>query len=593
MNDKRNFDAWAEEFAAGWVRAMPQVATAVQYFSGTEQDELDRTLAFANAYGAPYGKSAALARAAHARRGLEELAAFPFDKLTPQQRTSAAVIEWSLSETIANAEFAQQRFIFDQFKGLHLTLVTFLSTMHPMRNERDAENYLARLSLAAGLLDQGIVEAKNAAAAGILPPRFILERAIEQLDIMTAGSPAGNVLVAGFDGRLAEVNGLAPERRAALVASALEEVRGSVLPALGRVRALLAAQLPDAGDDAGAWRLPRGDAFYRRELAASTGSSRTPEEIHAIGLREVARIEAEMDQILKQLGHSGGTVKERVERLNESLSFAPDADHREADADPRDEILLQLEAVVKDAERRSESAFDLRPVSPVTVKREPPFSEKTAAAHYTRPAPDGSKPGIYWIPLADLGPTVPWLGIGFKATAYHEAIPGHHFQLAIQQESKELPRFRKLGAFGGQTAFIEGWALYAERLSDENGWYEGDLPARLGYLQQQLFRARRLVVDTGLHAMKWTRQQAIDFGFTAAEVERYIVWPGQACAYALGQLRFLELRERAKAALGDDFAIKEFHNVVLRGGTLPLDVLAREVDAWVETRAPGHRTSAV
>ena len=237
--------------------------------------------------------------------------------------------------------------------------------------------------------------------------------------------------------------------------------------------------------------------------------------------------------------------------------------------------------MVRDAEKRSEAVFDLRPKAPVTVIREPAFSESSAAAHYSDPAPDGSQPGIYWLPLADLSPRVTWLGTGLKSTAYHEAIPGHHFQLALQQETTSLPRYLKLGIFGFNSAYIEGWALYAERLADENGWYEGDLPGRLGFLNMQLFRARRLVVDTGLHEMKWTRQQVIDYGFTPTETERYIVWPGQACSYMIGQLRILELREKAKAALGAKFSIKEFHNLVLGGGSMPLEVLGQEVERWI------------
>ena len=240
-----------------------------------------------------------------------------------------------------------------------------------------------------------------------------------------------------------------------------------------------------------------------------------------------------------------------------------------------------MKQVVADAERRSESDFDLRPEAPVTVKREPIFSEKAAAAHYTDPAPDGSVPGIYWIPLADLSPRVTWLGSSLKSTAYHEAIPGHHFQIAIQQESTELPRYRKAGIFGFNSAYVEGWALYAERLAAENGWYEGDLPGQLGYLQLQLFRARRLVVDTGLHAQKWTRQQVSDYGFTPTETERYVVWPGQACSYMIGQLKILELREKARNALGPKFSIKEFHNVVLRVGSVPLAVLEQDIEAWI------------
>ena len=329
------------------------------------------------------------------------------------------------------------------------------------------------------------------------------------------------------------------------------------------------------------WRRARCGDFYANSLESATTTKLTPGEIHAIGLREVTSISAEMEAILQQLGYKEGTIQARIEKLNATLNPP-------VESDPRLMLVAKVEALVHDAERRSVAVFDLLPKAPVTVQREPAFSEKSAAAHYTNPAPDGSSPGIFWLPLADLSPRVTWLGVGLKSTAYHEAIPGHHFQIMIQQESQELPRYRKLGVFGMNSAYIEGWALYAERLAAENGWYEGDLPGRLGYLQLQLFRARRLVADTGLHAMKWTRQQVIDYGFTPQETERYIVWPGQACSYMIGQLRILELREQAKAALGAKCSIKEFHNVVLRGGSLPLDVLAQEVDAWVAARKAGR-----
>jgi uncharacterized protein (DUF885 family) len=582
MSDAVDFDRWVEEFAADCVRSRPQLATSALYFSGAEQDALDRDLVLANNYGGTYGAGIAQTQAALARRGLDELACFCERELTDKQRTSAAVLRWNLDNIVTQAAFARHRFIFNQFVGLHVTLVMFLANIHPLRNERDAENYLARLALVPARLGEGIAEATAAAAEGIVPPRFILERTIEQLDGLMAPPPADHVLVATFARRIEVLHEVPAARRVALVALARDDVRDNVLPAFARVRAMLVAQMPESGDAAGAWRLPAGKAFYARELAAATGSSLAAEQIHEIGLREVARIEAEMDEILTLLGYAEGPIATRVERLNETLQLLPDPD-------PRDAILAELAAIVSDAQSRSEAVFDLRPKAPVVVKREPAFSERSAAAHYTPPAPDGSQPGVYWAPLADLGVRVPWLGIGLKSTAYHEAIPGHHFQLAIQQESTELPRFRKLGAFGYDPSFAEGWALYAEQLCAENDWYAADLPARLGYLQMQLFRARRLVVDTGLHEMEWTRQQAIDYGFTAAEIERYVVWPGQACSYMIGRLRILEIRERAKAALGENFSIKEFHNLVLGGGTMPLDILASEVDAWVRSFGETNR----
>lgn len=578
---ERPFDQWADDLAVRAVRLNPQFATRAQYFSGAEQDALDRQLILGGAFGQTYGVKAARERAEFARRGLEELQRFPAATLTAQQRTSAAVIQWSLEDTVRSAAFAQHRFVFEQIGGLHLGLVNFLTSTHPIRNARDVENYLARLALVAPRIDEGIAEAKAAAAAGMVPPRFILQRVIEQLDGFTAQKPADNPFVATLDQRVATLGAVvSAEQRAKFVAAAEKEVAVAIIPAYQRVRALLAAQLPGATDDAGVWRLPHGSDQYANSLESITTTKLTPTEIHAIGLREITSISAEMETILQQLGYKEGSLQARIEKLNATLNPP-------AEPDPRPMLVAKVEALVHDAERRSVAVFDLLPKAPVTVKREPAFSEKSAAAHYTIPAPDGSSPGIYWLPLADLSPRVTWLGVGLKSTAYHEAVPGHHFQLTIQQESQELPRYRKLGVFGSNVAYIEGWALYAERLAAENGWYEGDLPGRLGYLQLQLFRARRLVVDTGLHAMKWTRQQVIDYGFTPQETERYIVWPGQACAYMIGQLRILALREQAKAALGAKFSIKEFHDVVLRGGSVPLDVLAQEVDAWVAARKGG------
>jgi uncharacterized protein (DUF885 family) len=233
--------------------------------------------------------------------------------------------------------------------------------------------------------------------------------------------------------------------------------------------------------------------------------------------------------------------------------------------------------MVRDAQHRSDALFNLKPAAPVDVRREPPLTEAAAAAHYSLPAPDGSRPGIFWVPMR--GPNFDV--IRMRSLSYHEAVPGHHFQLAIQQEQKDLPKFRSQRIFGGGSAHSEGWGLYAERLAVEQGWYEGDVPGLLGALGSELFRARRLVVDTGMHAKGWTREQAIDYGIGSQEVERYIAWPGQATAYMVGMLRILELRDKARAELGDKFSLPAFHDVVLRAGSVPLDVLGDLVDQWI------------
>jgi uncharacterized protein (DUF885 family) len=236
-----------------------------------------------------------------------------------------------------------------------------------------------------------------------------------------------------------------------------------------------------------------------------------------------------------------------------------------------------IEAFVADALVRSAALFDAMPQTPVVAQPYPQFRWETAAASYTTPPLDGSRPGIFQFPLRDNE----LMRYEKRSLVYHETVPGHHFQLALITENQELPRFMQMRAFGGNSAITEGWALYAERLADESGWYEGDIESRIGYLDSMLFRARRLVVDTGLHAMGWTRQQAIDYGMPPSEIDRYVVNPGQACAYMIGQLKIVELREKARAALGEQFSLQQFHNVVLGAGVVPLTMLERIVDDYI------------
>jgi uncharacterized protein (DUF885 family) len=559
------FDAWAEALAADTVRADPEDATQTQFFSGAEQDALDRQLT-------PNTREYRAARAAEAQRALAELAKFDRTRLDAQQRTSAAVIEWSLNGDVNAEKFADYRFVFNQFGGLHVGLVRFLSQTHPIRNRRDIENYLARLELVAGQIDEGVRQAQDAAARGFLMPDFIIRSVLGQFEVFLADEPAKNVLVASLDERAAKLPDVSAEDRRKFVTTARDIVTQSVLPAFRRAQAMLQEQLTQAKSDAGLWRLPGGDAAYANALRRYTTTALSAAEIHAIGLSEVKRIEQEMDGLFRQLGYTEGDIKERYEKLN-AAAQPP------AEPDPRPALLDKFTAILRDAEKRSALVFDLRPKAPVEVRREPAFTEKTAAAHYTQPARDGSRPGIFWAPLP--GPSFGILGM--RTLVYHEGVPGHHFQIALQREMDSLPRYRRDGIFTGGSAFSEGWALYAEQLAAENGWYEGDVPGRLGQLNAELFRARRLVVDTGIHAEHWTRRQAINYGIQAQEVERYVMNPGQACAYKIGMLKILELRTRAQKALGDKFSLKQFHNVVLQTGNVPLSVLEQVIDNYIAT----------
>lgn len=559
------FDRFVENLAADWMRTDPQAATRQQYFSGPEQDALDRQLT-------PQTRAHRDARLALARRGLAELAKFNRNQFSDMQRSSATMLQWQLEDILNGAPYDEHSYVFDQFRGLQVTLVNFLSQTHPIRHARDIDNYLARLAQVASRIDEGLADARARAARGIIPPKFILTSTLAQLDRFLDGDNAKkNVLVVSLDeriGKLPATASISAADRARLRAAAEKVVTAEILPAFHRIKALLAEQQRHATDDAGIWRLSDGDKAYAAALRRNTTTSLTADEIHALGLKEVARIEAQMDKILRELGYTKGSVKTRYATL--------EVDLQPKDSDPRALLLARYQELVRDAEQRAALIFDLRPQAPCEVRREPPFTEATAAAHYTAPARDGTRPGIFWVPL----PRAPFRIVSMRSLTYHEAVPGHHFQIALQAESTELPAFRRDRVFGGLSAHAEGWALYAERLAAENNWYEGDKVGALGQLDSELFRARRLVVDTGLHAKKWTRQQAIDYGISAQEVERYVVWPGQACSYKIGELRILAIREKAKQQLGAKFSLKEFHNVILRNGNVPLDALEAIVDSW-------------
>jgi uncharacterized protein (DUF885 family) len=561
-----NFDRFCDTLAAGWLRADPQAASALQYFKGVEQDALDRQLT-------PLTKEARAARVAAARRGLSDLRKFDRAGLDSNQRISAATLEWQLEEILRSEPFADYAFVFQQYSGLQVQLVNFLSQMHPIRNRRDIENYLARLDLVATQMDEGVAQARERAARGILPPRFILTATIQQLDRFLAAAPHQNILITSLDERAAKVKDLSAADRLKFLAAAEKTLSLSVIPAFRRSQALLQQQLPQSTEDAGLWRFPDGDKAYTQALHRFTTTDYTAAQIHELGLKEVARIEQQMDKLFGQLGYQEGSIQERMRKLD--ADFQPPLE-----PDPRAALLAKYEEILRDAEKRAALLFDLRPKAPIVVKREPSFTEKNAAAHYTAPAPDGSRPGIFWVPLP--GPT--FRISEMRTLLYHEAVPGHHFQIALQSEMANLPRFRRDRVFGSISAHSEGWALYAEQLAAESGWYEGDLKGHLGQLNAELFRARRLVVDTGLHAMRWTRQQAIDYGLPASEVERYVVSPAQACSYKIGELRILQLRAKARRTLGENFSLQAFHNLVLRTGAMPLGVLEQVVDDYVQSQ---------
>jgi uncharacterized protein (DUF885 family) len=557
--------AFLDSFADEWMRRQPSASTASRYFEGEAQSELDRQLT-------PMSEAFQAETVALARRGLSELARYDGAALTDAERVSVEVMRWQLQTLVDGWAHRDYQFPLQQMSGANVSLPNLMTVIHPVQSARDADNYLARLRQVDERMAEAAELSAQGAGRGIRPPRFILQATVAQMRQFVSNAPAGNPLVATFAERLEKVPALHAAARRALVAQASAVVEAEVYPAWRKAIAVLEAQLPAATDDAGLWRFPDGARVYADRLRQFTSTGLGAQEIHDIGLREVARLESEMDRILRSLGRSEGSVKERMARLKKDLAY-PD------DAPGRARLMADIEVMIRDAERRSETLFDLRPKAKVIAQPYPEYRWANAAASYTAPPLDGSRPGVYQMPLRPERLTK----LGLRTLVYHETVPGHHFQVALSVENRGVPRFRQTGVFGGTSAFGEGWALYAERLAAEEGWYAGDPEGLLGQLDAELFRARRLVVDTGLHALRWTRQQAIDYGIEASEVERYVVMPGQATAYKIGQLEILRLRDEARVALGGRFDPRQFHNRVLLTGSVPLPLLEREVDAYVRS----------
>jgi uncharacterized protein (DUF885 family) len=565
---QRSIDDFFRELSDGWVRMNPNLAVSTRYFSATsdvEQNQLEQQLT-------SYSDAAERQRLAYLERGLDGLKRFDRARMTDAQRLSADLLRYQLQSYLDWAKYDDYVFPLDQFSGANTGLVNALAVQHPLVTPPDATNYVIRLAQVAPRMAEALVESRQRAARDLIPPRFILVRTIDQMRTFIAMPPAQNPLVTSLNERGARIASLAASDRTALVSKAERIVWADVYPQWKEAIGYLESLLPRSADHAGLWRFEGGAAAYAYFLKAFTTTDLKPDDIHEIGLRQVARLERDMDALLGKIGRSEGTVKERIERLKKDLSYP-------LTENGRTQLIADADAMIREAERRSAMQFDKRPKSAVIVQPYPRFREASAAASYTAPPVDGSRPAIFQMPLRPERMTK----FALRTLVHHETVPGHHFQIGLMAEDQSLPRFRQLRLFGGISAITEGWALYAERLTAESGWYDNDNEGLLGQMEAELFRARRLVVDTGLHAKRWTRQQAIDFGIEASEVERYVVLPGQATSYMIGQLKILELRDRARARMKERFSERAFHNAVLGAGAVPLEILEQEVGRYTES----------
>lgn len=530
-----------------------------------------------------------LARLRAARATLDR---FDPARLKGQEKLSWEISVWFLDDLIRQSEFEYSGYRVNQISGPMVDLPQFLTDSHVITNEKSVRRYVSRLNEFGRVLDETLVRVEDDRANGVTPPDFIIEKALIGMRAFIEGGAAANPLVTTLPAKLDEIEGLSAEAKADFMAQAETAVREQIIPGYEAMIALFEDMAKTATHDAGIWRIPNGEAIYAAALKSNTTTDMTADEIHNIGLAEVDRIEAEMLAILDAAGipaEGPGT-----DGTTTPLSFAARialVSQREGELFPNDDAGRQamLDYLVKlndDVMAIADQYFITIPPQPVEIVRVPEYSQDSApGGYYSPPALDGSRPGRFYINLKDTADNPRWT---LPTLLYHEAAPGHHFQLSASQLIKGVPLLRKISPF---SAYAEGWALYSERLArTDMNLYADDPFGDLGRLQAEMFRAVRLVVDTGLHAKRWSREDAISYmvaktGQTEAEVtreiERYVVWPGQATAYKTGQLAILRMRDHAEAELGAAFDLRQFHEVILLNGAMPLGILEANVREWV------------
>lgn len=474
-------------------------------------------------------------------------------------------------------------FPINQINGPLIDVPNTLANNHVIKSYQDAADYLKRLTAMGSFVDQVLAKSENDIGQGWLAPKVIIEKTISGLESFIEPEAEQHPLVKHISDSLAAIEDINEEDKQLLITQATKAVTDMVYPAYQKVIAQQSALLDKAPTTAGIWAQPNGEAFYRSAVKVLGDTNLSPQEVHDVGLSEVTRILAEMDAIFQSEGMTEGSVGERMTALNDDPRFL----YEDSDAG-REQLLADLNGHIEAINKRMPEQFGTAPPYEVEVRKFPKSREASApGGMYNSPSIDGSQPGIYWINLRDIKANPKF---DLKTLTYHEANPGHHWQVALNLAQDSLPMLRRIAPYN---AFAEGWALYSELVAYEMGMYENDPFGNLGRLKAELFRAVRLVVDTGLHHKKWTRKEAIKYmaettgtveSDVVAEIERYMVWPGQALGYKMGMINMVKLRQHAKDALGDKFDIKGFHDLILLGGAVPMSVLNQKVDAWIASK---------
>ena len=503
-------------------------------------------------------------------------AGFDLSQLQGQDALSYRLFKAAIERQQSLVPFRENGYLFNQMFGEQSGIPSFLVNMHRVSDKAEAEAYVERIAGIGDYMGGLVQRSATRAEAGVMPPRWVYAYVLSDIDnLLTPAAPAyeGNAILDDFREKVAALE-IPQAEKDALVADAIAAWEANGAPAYRELRTEMLRQQAMAGTDDGVWRLPQGEAYYAALLKNYTTTNLSADQIHRIGLANIERIHGEMRAIMQQVGFEG-TLQEFFEYTRTDPRFY---------ADSREEYLGKVDVALEAMEAELPKYFEVLPQDALQVKPVEAFREKSAGkAFYSRPAPDGSRPGIYYVNLYKLDS----MSLNeLEALAFHEGLPGHHLQLSVQTGLGELPPFRR---FGGVTAYSEGWGLYSEKLAKDMGFYT-DPYSDFGRLQMELWRAARLVVDTGIHSKRWSRKQAIQYltdntpnpaGDITKAIERYIVYPGQATAYMIGKLKIEELRDKAQAALGDEFDIRAFHTVILENGPVPLNIMEENVDAWI------------
>lgn len=572
-----NFDHLAERYLLSMVRSQPEILTLVGAINNTALDFHSDKLSDAS-------PNQAYRNNENDRRYHSILQRYDRDKLEGQQVVTYDMMNWLLSKSIEGEAWQFHSFPVNQTAGAQSDFPSFMDTYHEVIHAKSARNYVSRLEAVLTKFDQVRETVMLSAQKGVYPPKFTIELVLKEMNDFIDTPAEENIIYTSFVRKIDEVEDMNDEIRDGFKNEVLEKMDSHVYPAYELLIATFKELQASAREESGAWTLPDGDAYYRYMTRYHTSLNIEPEEVHDIGLSEVDRISQEMFTLFDQIGITNGTVAERFKELDTRPgTFYPD-EHESYDA-----IIAEYMRMTNVLYEGTAPLFNRLPKADVEVRRVPLHSQESAPfAYYSIPALDGSRPGIFFINLRNLEEVTSY---GMMTLTAHEAVPGHHFQLALAQEIEGVPTIRRLYPF---TSYAEGWALYSEALVAEIGMYDDDPTSDLGRLQAEMFRAVRLVVDTGIHLKRWSRAEAVAYMYEntgmpmtdiISEIDRYVVWPGQALAYKIGMIHIQKLREKAETQLGDAFDIAEFHDVVLMNGSLPLEVLTMVVDNYINEKS--------